>query len=108
MWHRVNQLKFILFGFQFSQVLSFSGPTVDSSLVLLREAQAQLCRVLHDKFDQAVKDDDTASVERFFKIFPLLNMHEEGISKFGNYLAGQVIINNNSEGILVCLATLHG
>ncbi len=69
---------------------TLTGPTVDSSLVLLHEAQAQLCRVLQQKFDEAVRDADAASVERFFKIFPLLNMHEEGISKFGNYLAGQV------------------
>nr|CAG4636851.1 EOG090X02VY [Ceriodaphnia reticulata]SVE72827.1 EOG090X02VY [Ceriodaphnia reticulata] len=66
------------------------GPTVDSSLVLLHEAQAQLCKVLQQKFDEAVKDADAASVERFFKIFPLLNMHEEGISKFGCYLASQL------------------
>nr|CAG4650816.1 EOG090X02VY [Simocephalus serrulatus]SVE94130.1 EOG090X02VY [Simocephalus serrulatus] len=66
------------------------GPTVDSSLVLLHEAQTQLCKVLQQKFDEAVKDADAASVERFFKIFPLLNMHEEGISKFGSYLAKQV------------------
>ncbi|XP_032781515.2 conserved oligomeric Golgi complex subunit 4 isoform X1 [Daphnia magna] len=66
------------------------GPTVDSSLVLLHEAQAQLCKVLQQKFDEAVRDTDAASVERFFKIFPLLNMHEEGISKFGSYLAAQL------------------
>lgn len=66
---------------------------MDSSLVLLHEAQAQLCRVLQQKFVEAVRDADAASVERFFKIFPLLNMHEEGISKFGNYLAGQVRSN---------------
>nr|CAG4649171.1 EOG090X02VY [Scapholeberis mucronata]SVE93508.1 EOG090X02VY [Scapholeberis mucronata] len=66
------------------------GPTVDSSLALLHEAQAQLCKVLHQKFDEAVRDSDAASVDRFFKIFPLLNMHEEGIAKFGYYLAGQL------------------
>nr|CAG4641537.1 EOG090X02VY [Eurycercus lamellatus] len=66
------------------------GPTVDSSLVLLHEAQAQLCQVLQLKFDEAVQDADAASVERFFKIFPLLNMHEEGITKFSSYLAAQL------------------
>lgn len=59
-------------------------------MVLLHEAQAQLCKVIQQKFDESVKDADAASVERFFKIFPLLNMHEEGISKFGVYLASQV------------------
>nr|CAG4646891.1 EOG090X02VY [Megafenestra aurita]SVE92281.1 EOG090X02VY [Megafenestra aurita] len=73
------------------------GPTVDSSLLLLHEAQAQLCKVLQQKFDEAVKDVDAASVERFFKIFPLLNMHEEGISKFGNYLATQITENTSKN-----------
>lgn len=58
--------------------------------MLLREARGQLCSVLQLKFDEAVKDGDAASVERFFKIFPLLNMHDEGIKKFSSYLAAQV------------------
>nr|CAG4646110.1 EOG090X02VY [Macrothrix elegans] len=66
------------------------GPSVDSSLALLHEAQVQLCHVLHKKFDEAVQENDAASVERFFKIFPLLNMHEEGIHKFSSYLASQL------------------
>ena len=66
------------------------GRTVDSSLALLHEAQNQLCRVIEQKFDEAARDQDAASVERFFKIFPLLNMHEEGIKKFSSYLATQV------------------
>ena len=69
------------------------GPTVDSSIVLLHQAKDQLCKVLQSKFDEAVLDTDAASVERFFKIYPLLNMHEEGIHKFSTYLAAQVITN---------------
>ena len=39
---------------------------------------------------QAVHSGDAASVERFFKIFPRLNLHEEGIIKFGKYLSSQI------------------
>ena len=66
------------------------GPTINSSLVLLNESKAQLCLVVSQKFDEAVKGNDAASVERFFKIFPLLNMHDEGITKFSHYLAAQL------------------
>ena len=66
------------------------GPAVDSSLSLLHESQAQLCKVITQKFDEAVAVNDAASVERFFKIFPLLNMHEDGIRKFSLYLAAQL------------------
>ena len=66
------------------------GPTVNSSLVLLHQSRAQLCQVVTQRFEEAVKDNDAASVERFFKIFPLLNMHDEGLEKFSIYLASQV------------------
>lgn len=66
------------------------GPTINSSLLLLNESKAQLCLVVSQKFDEAVKGKDAASVERFFKIFPLLNMHDEGIMKFSHYLAAQL------------------
>lgn len=63
---------------------------MDSSLSLLHEAKDHLQKVLEQKMDEAINDSDTASVERFFKIFPLLNMHEEGIEKFSSYLAIKV------------------
>lgn len=31
-----------------------------------------------------------ASVDRFFKLFPLLNKHEEGLKKFTTYLCAKV------------------
>ena len=39
---------------------------------------------------QAVHSGDAGSVERFFKIFPRLGLHEEGIIKFGKYLSAQI------------------
>lgn len=42
------------------------------------------------RFDEAVHDEDLASIERFFKIFPLINMHEEGLRKFTHYLRGKL------------------
>lgn len=37
-----------------------------------------------------MKQGDLPQVERFFKIFPLLGLHEEGLSKFSEYLCKQV------------------
>ena len=42
------------------------------------------------RFEEAVSDEDLASIERFFKIFPLINMHEEGLRKFTHYLRGKL------------------
>ncbi|KAF7990028.1 hypothetical protein HCN44_008702 [Aphidius gifuensis] len=60
--------------------------SIAGSLATLRQAADQLRKVVTHKFDDAVKQEDLASVERFFKIFPLLGMHDDGLVKFSNYL----------------------
>lgn len=60
--------------------------SIAGSLTTLRQAADQLRKVVTRKFDDAVKQEDLASVERFFKIFPLLGMHDDGLIKFSNYL----------------------
>ncbi len=67
-----------------------TGSTLDTSFKLLTEAQQKLKSIVHKKFDAAVHSGDVASVERFFKIFPLIGEHESGLSKFSKYLCAQV------------------
>lgn len=64
--------------------------SVTSSLATLQQAAMELRVVVTRKFDEAVKSEDLASVERFFKIFPLLGMHEEGLKKFSQYLCSKL------------------
>ncbi|BFZ13048.1 hypothetical protein BsWGS_16086 [Bradybaena similaris] len=66
------------------------GGTLESSFKLLYEAEDKLKSIVHNKFDAAVHSGDVASVERFFKIFPLLGLYSEGLTKFGKYLAAQL------------------
>jgi hypothetical protein len=66
------------------------GSTLDTSFKLLREAQNKVKHFVHRKFDEAVHQGDVASVERFFKIFPLIGEHDEGLTKFSKYLCAQV------------------
>ena len=68
------------------------GSSLDTSFKLLTEAQQKLKSIVHNKFDAAVHSGDVASVERFFKIFPLIGEHEPGLSKFSKYLCSQVSI----------------
>ncbi|XP_030749484.1 conserved oligomeric Golgi complex subunit 4 isoform X2 [Sitophilus oryzae] len=56
------------------------------SVRTLQEAAAQLRAIVEHKFSEAVNNEDLGSIERFFKIFPLLGMHEEGIKEFCTYL----------------------
>lgn len=66
--------------------------SVTNSFSLLHEAATQLGAIVTQKFDEAVRSEDLASVERFFKIFPLLGMKDEGLLKFSLYLCSKVIL----------------
>ena len=74
-----------------TQTLCILGSTFHASVQKLHEAQNKLKNIVNSKFDAAVHTGDLPSVERFFKIFPLVGMHEEGLSKFSKYLCAQVI-----------------
>ncbi|KAF6722606.1 Conserved oligomeric Golgi complex subunit 4 [Oryzias melastigma] len=63
---------------------------VDASLVLLQEAEQKLKVIVSQKLDEAVAAVDLAQVERFFKIFPLLGLHQQGLARFGQYLCSQL------------------
>ena len=72
------------------QTVIFLGSSLDTSFQLLHEAETKLKGIVNNRFDASVHSNDVASVERFFKIFPLLGLHEEGLTKFGKYLSSQV------------------
>ncbi|KAG9336937.1 hypothetical protein JZ751_029952 [Albula glossodonta] len=63
---------------------------VDASLALLQEAEQRLKALVKERLDQAITDGDLAQVERFFKIFPLLGLHDQGLARFAQYLCTQL------------------
>lgn len=70
-----------------SYVLSYADCTmVAQSLKLLRDAAAMLRNKVSLHFKEATSVNDTASVQRFFKLFPLLNMHDYGLEQFFTFL----------------------
>ncbi|KAJ8938483.1 hypothetical protein NQ318_007119 [Aromia moschata] len=60
------------------------------SVRTLQDAASQLRAIVEHKFNEAVNSEDLVSIERFFKIFPLLGMHEEGIKEFCTYLRTKI------------------
>jgi hypothetical protein len=68
--------------------------SLDGALATLHDAEDRVRRVVSQRFDEAVKDDDLASIERFFKLFPLINMHEGGLRKFASYMCSKVFLKN--------------
>ena len=77
---------------------------MDTSFKLLHEAQTKLKAIIHNKFDAAVRAGDAASVERFFKTFPLIGEKDPGLAKFSKYLCSQVW----GGGIFDCFKTNYG
>lgn len=71
--------------------VSESITSVSQAFNTLEEASTQLRQTVSVKFDEAVAKDDLASVERFFKIFPLLGLHTDGIVCFGKYICSKVL-----------------
>jgi hypothetical protein len=69
---------------------SLSKSSLDEAFTKLHDAKKKLQNMVLRKFDEAVKLDDVASVERFFKLFPFLNQEEEGLRKFSNYLSTKI------------------
>lgn len=72
--------------------VSRNANSVAQSVATLQDATRQLQSVIKHKFDEAVKNEDLSSIERFFKIFPLLGMHEDGLHKFSTYLCSKVCL----------------
>ncbi|XP_044289985.1 conserved oligomeric Golgi complex subunit 4 isoform X1 [Varanus komodoensis] len=80
------------------------GSIIEANLKLLQEAEQRLKAVVAEKFDTATKQEDLPQVERFFKIFPLLGLHEEGLSNFSKYLCKQVA-NKAEENLQLVMKT---
>ncbi|KAJ8785789.1 hypothetical protein J1605_006749 [Eschrichtius robustus] len=76
------------------------GSMIDANLKLLQEAEQRLKAIVTEKFAIATKEGDLPQVERFFKIFPLLGLHEEGLSKFSEYLCKQVECDGQVEKVV--------
>ena len=72
------------------------------SFKLLHEAQSKLKNIIHSRFDSAVRCGDAASVERFFKTFPLIGEHKAGLEKFSKYLCTQVTCNEYIVVVVEC------
>lgn len=68
--------------------------SISHAVTTLEDAATQMRQIITTKFDEAVKRDDLASVERFFKIYPLLRMYEEGIGKFSSYICTKVSVDS--------------
>jgi len=74
------------------------GSSLHQALLSLDDAEKKLKSIVNIKFDQAVETGNLPEAMRFFKIFPLLNLHRIGLEKFCKHLCLQ--INDHGEKML--------
>ncbi|VDN60209.1 unnamed protein product [Dracunculus medinensis] len=67
-----------------------TGQSMKVNYEVLREATEKLKAIVESKFDEAVAKNDVASIQRFFKLFPLINDHMNGVTRFANYLCLEI------------------
>ena len=61
-----------------------------SSFSVLRDNEQKLKDLVRERFREAVERDKLEDVERFSRLFPLLNLHEEGLDLYAGYLRSKV------------------
>ncbi|KAH8389470.1 hypothetical protein KR200_006001, partial [Drosophila serrata] len=71
--------------------------SVSDAVKTLEDATEKTRVLIAKRFEEAVKSDDLASVERFFKIFPLIGCHRIGIEKFSTYICQKLSAKAQKE-----------
>ena len=59
-----------------------SNRSKPSAGMLLQHGERQLRELCREQFDAAVASDNETNIERFFRIFPLLNQHQFGLDRY--------------------------
>ncbi|XP_066290971.1 conserved oligomeric Golgi complex subunit 4-like [Branchiostoma lanceolatum] len=80
------------------------GSGIEHSLELLHKAEQELKVIINKEFDEAVANKDATAVDRFFKIFPLIGLRDEGLKKFTAYLCTQ-IANTSEQNLQIAIGT---
>ena len=69
---------------------SVTGSTLETAIASQHEAEAKLKRIVRERFREAAENRDSASIERFFKLFALLDMQTEGLDTFAAYVRDEL------------------
>lgn len=70
---------------------SLDPRSINLALRELGEARVKLLHLCRDSMAKAIKDGNSRDIERFFKIFPMLNEHQDGLSRYSEYLKDMIV-----------------
>lgn len=71
--------------------------SMHSALGELDQARGQLLKLCQENMQRAINENNPKEIERFFKIFPMLNEHQEGLSRYSEYLQGKIMSQQLEE-----------
>ncbi|CAD5118829.1 DgyrCDS7507 [Dimorphilus gyrociliatus] len=67
-----------------------TSSALEASLKVLHEAHEKLKSVVKDRLNSAARNEDTATVERFFKLFPQLGEHDTGLATYCTHISNRL------------------
>ncbi|CAI4220852.1 unnamed protein product [Auanema sp. JU1783] len=67
-----------------------AGQTIRHSYEVLSAARTRLKEILEKRLDDAIARHEIAEMQRYVKLFPLINEHESGLSRFAMYFGGLI------------------
>uniref|UniRef100_A0A914L6X1 Conserved oligomeric Golgi complex subunit 4 n=1 Tax=Meloidogyne incognita TaxID=6306 RepID=A0A914L6X1_MELIC len=88
--HRFLTLDSIVFKMSDSQDVKDAGYSVKNCYDILRQASVELKQQIEQKFDEAKAKGDVATMERLFKLFPLINEHQSGLKRYGSHICDKI------------------
>lgn len=94
--HRFLTLDHAVFQFN-SAVDKEVGNSISHSYEVLTNATARLKGIIERKLEAAVEAEDIPAMQRFVKLFPLINEHDNGLIRFSKYLSKQTEILGNDN-----------
>ena len=69
-----------------------AGSALEPAIASLRAAEAKLKCLVRERFAEAAASRDSASVERFFKLFALLGLQAEGLHMFAAFVRDESLL----------------
>lgn len=66
---------------------------MSGSFDVLRENEGKLKDLVRQRFREAADNCNQADIERFGRLFPLLNLHEEGLDLYAHHLRSKVCLS---------------
>lgn len=62
----------------------------DNPTKTISDVKAALFDIFSKQFDKAVSSRDQKEITRYFKLFPLIGCHKEGLQRYSNFVCGLV------------------